>query len=142
MQYNHHVLLGSLLIGFGCHGSDAVEISPTGAPSAAPDAATAPSAAPDAAQPLPAPVVDAAPPPLIDAALPSDATTKSKRLGKHGDVCAVGTRHPRQSDDDPSAKVTPVECGPGLQCCYPCGIQGCDWVCHTQSECNMDRRRP
>jgi hypothetical protein len=23
----------------------------------------------------------------------------------------------------------PGECAEGLNCCYPCGIQGCDWVC-------------
>ena len=58
-------------------------------------------------------------------------------LGKHGDVCSYGERHP-QGERLPA----PAECGPGLQCCYPCGIQGCDSVCHTPDECNTDRMRP
>ena len=33
-------------------------------------------------------------------------------------------------------------CAEGLSCCYPCGIAGCDSVCHTQVECQMDRMRP
>lgn len=58
----------------------------------------------------------------------------SPPIGGHGAVCRRGA----QSPDD-----TPVyECGPGLQCCYPCGIAGCDSVCHTPEECAMDRMRP
>jgi hypothetical protein len=65
------------------------------------------------------------------------ATAKQKPIGQHGDVCALGNR-PREDN----AKVAVVECGPGLACCYPCGIDGCDSVCHTADECNADQMRP
>jgi hypothetical protein len=57
------------------------------------------------------------------------------RVGKRGDVCRTGSRSGRADD-------LVVTCGPGLECCYPCGIEGCDWVCHTPSECEQDRERP
>jgi hypothetical protein len=41
--------------------------------------------------------------------------------GKAGDVCAVGDQHVGE-------KIA-VDCGPGFNCCYPCGIDGCDSVC-------------
>ncbi|MCB9752906.1 MAG: hypothetical protein H6713_23370 [Myxococcales bacterium] len=28
-----------------------------------------------------------------------------------------------------------VACAPPLRCCYPCGMEGCDYVCATGSEC-------
>lgn len=68
-------------------------------------------------------------------ALNKDDDEGPPAVGKHGDVCQLGEqRH--------GAPGRVVSCGPGLQCCYPCGIQGCDWVCHTPSECEMDSRRP
>jgi hypothetical protein len=36
----------------------------------------------------------------------------------------------------------PLPAAEGLSCCYPCGIDGCDSVCHTREECDMDRMRP
>ena len=33
---------------------------------------------------------------------------------QEGDVCGSGVSG---------------QCAPGLECCYPCGIQGCDFVC-------------
>lgn len=56
-------------------------------------------------------------------------------FGKHNDVCAYGGRSGPHFE-------TPPPCGPGLFCCYPCGIDGCDSVCHTEAECNADRTRP
>lgn len=26
-------------------------------------------------------------------------------------------------------------CPSGMQCCYPCGVQGCDWVCASPEQC-------
>jgi hypothetical protein len=63
-------------------------------------------------------------------AKPDDGTAQ---VGNHGAVCAVGGRH--RGDDAPKV----VECTAGLQCCYPCGIDGCDSVCMTQAECNVKR---
>jgi hypothetical protein len=123
------VLLASLV--FGCHGRDNGELAPVGA--------TAPRVAP-APVPTPMPSLDAAafdaPVPVDAARSPDAAVRAAKHLGTHGQICALGSRHPED------ASVTPVECGPGLQCCYPCGIQGCDSVCHTRAECDLDRRRP
>lgn len=93
-------------------------------------------------------VVDAAPD-VVDAGARVDARAKvvapprptltdddeGAPVGKHGDVCRRGERHL----GDPGRVVS---CGPGLSCCYPCGIQGCDWVCHTPQECAVDSRRP
>jgi hypothetical protein len=33
-------------------------------------------------------------------------------------------------------------CAEGLSCCYPCGTDGCDSVCHTPEECQVDQMRP
>jgi hypothetical protein len=97
--------------------------------------ATAP---PPATQPAP-PVVAVATPDaaLVDAAVDAGvlADAATKQLGKHGDVCRFGIRHERAGGGP-----APVECGPGLRCCYPCGIQGCDFTCMTPAECNV--RRP
>ena len=49
--------------------------------------------------------------------------------GNEGAVCAFGDRHKGSGE--------PVACGPGLNCCYPCGIDGCDSVC-MRGECPTD----
>jgi hypothetical protein len=68
-------------------------------------------------------------------ARPPDAPPPAKAAG-HNEVCRAGTR---SGNPDPMAARA---CEPGLECCYPCGIEGCDWVCHTPAECAVDRRRP
>jgi hypothetical protein len=81
--------------------------------------------------PLDAPVIDAQ---VIDASVAVDAAVppadaamkKGPKLGKLGDVCARGARGNR---DEGSVSRPVLTCGPGLQCCYPCGIPGCDSVC-------------
>jgi hypothetical protein len=106
----------------GCHGPE-------------PERAAPPTPTADA-QRLDAPTIDAA---IVDAspdAPAPDAAIAKARTGKHNEVCRTGTRGPLRE-----SKVV-VACGSGLQCCYPCGIAGCDWVCHTAAECQMDRRRP
>ena len=50
-------------------------------------------------------------------------------VGKEGDVCHVGRQH--------EGNAVAVECGPGLNCCYPCGIDGCDSVCRV-GDCPTD----
>ena len=70
-------------------------------------------------------VVDAA---TVDAAARPDAAVKPRpKLGKLGDICAKGSRA-MNLDEGPMSRPV-VTCGPGLICCYPCGIQGCDSVC-------------
>jgi hypothetical protein len=106
----------------GCHGPE-------------PERAAPPIPVADAPRPD-APSLDAA---IADAPLdasPVDAAIVDKRKGKHNEVCRTGTRSPLGE-----SRVV-VACGSSLQCCYPCGIAGCDWVCHTAAECQMDRRRP
>lgn len=61
------------------------------------------------------------PPPAIDAAA----------VGGEGAICRVGEQHP------PGEVVEAVECAAGLQCCYPCGIPGCDSVC--MADCGPPR---
>ncbi len=46
-----------------------------------------------------------------------------RRYARRGEVCRVGTRRDR------SRAVVARPCAPGLRCCYPCGIPGCDSVC-------------
>ena len=71
---------------------------------------------------------------LVDA--PVDALVDAGvKLGKRGDVCRWNVPH--QNTGGPPY---PVKCGPGLNCCYPCGIQGCDFTCMTKTECDV--RRP
>jgi hypothetical protein len=53
----------------------------------------------------------------------------------HGAVCRLGERSLQAHEGR-----TILECDAGLHCCYPCGIQGCDFTCMTQAECNV--RRP
>lgn len=50
--------------------------------------------------------------------------------GNQGAVCAYGRRHVADAPVEP-----PAVCGAGLQCCYPCGIDGCDSVCATPEQC-------
>jgi hypothetical protein len=49
--------------------------------------------------------------------------------GKEGAVCAFGDQHKGSGE--------PVACAPGLNCCYPCGIDGCDSVC-MRGDCPTD----
>lgn len=53
-----------------------------------------------------------------------DAAPLAKHDGTAGAVCGWGEEH----TDDRSLPA-PGECQPGLTCCYPCGIEGCDDVC-------------
>jgi hypothetical protein len=46
----------------------------------------------------------------------------SATTGGEGAICAVGAQN-----QDPNAQA--VACAEGLECCYPCGIEGCDSVC-------------
>lgn len=63
--------------------------------------------------------------PTVDNATSTgNATTGDKPgTGKEGDVCHLGREH--------VGSAVAVDCGPGLSCCYPCGIDGCDSVCMT-----------
>ncbi len=66
---------------------------------------------------------------------PSEPGPERERPGPaqpaaHGEVCS--------SADHGVSRP----CAEGLSCCYPCGIDGCDSVCHTAEECQMDRMRP
>lgn len=70
--------------------------------------------------------------PPSNLASPSDAD--ESKLGNHGAVCQLGRRHENTAG---APKV--VECSEGLSCCYPCGIQGCDFKCMTPAECNVKR---
>lgn len=102
-----------------------------------------PPVAPAPRDPPPAPadaavVVDAAAPPA-DAA-PARVRRPPRPRNNHGAICQLGER--RRSSPDPGRLPRVETCGPGLECCYPCGIQGCDWVCHTPQECAVDRTRP
>lgn len=53
----------------------------------------------------------------------------------HNEVC-----YARDRSSDSGHEV--ATCAEGLECCYPCGIPGCDSVCHTPEECQVDMTRP
>jgi hypothetical protein len=58
--------------------------------------------------------------------------------GGAGAVCRLGEE--RESMRRPGPRAVKVEdCGPGLQCGYPCGIPGCNWVCMTPAEAQHPR---
>lgn len=61
------------------------------------------------------------PPSTVDNATPAGKPADKPAIGKAGDVCHVGRQH--------EGSRVAVDCGPGLNCCYPCGIDGCDSVC-------------
>ena len=65
------------------------------------------------------------PAPTVDNATSTDQTTPTDKtgVGTEGDVCHLGRQH--------VGSAVAVDCGPGLSCCYPCGIDGCDSVCMT-----------
>lgn len=48
---------------------------------------------------------------------------RDKIDGSEGAVCGWGNQHDGESLPEPDG------CDPGLTCCYPCGIDGCDSVC-------------
>ena len=60
-----------------------------------------------------------------------DPPGDSPTAGGPGSICAVGDQHPE------GTTVTAVACADGLQCCYPCGIDGCDSVC--MADCGPPR---
>ena len=51
-----------------------------------------------------------------------------KTDGTEGAVCGWGHRNTERHD-------APAACQAGLQCCYPCGIDGCDSVCEAVTDC-------
>ena len=78
------------------------------------------------------------PPSTVDNTTPNDDPGKSpagdkpvdtSSVGKAGDVCHIGRQH--------AGSAVAVDCGPGLNCCYPCGIDGCDSVCMA-GDCPTD----
>jgi len=101
--------------------------------------ATRPDTALATTEPAPTPTVVASPPqepgptpPVVVSPLPQPVPppTVAGPPAAHGEMCASADH-----------SVTRA-CAEGLYCCYPCGIEGCDSVCHTQQECDMDRMRP
>ena len=56
-------------------------------------------------------------------------------IAQHNEVCYA---RDRETEEGRQVAV----CAEGLGCCYPCGIPGCDSVCHTAEECRMDEMRP
>jgi hypothetical protein len=60
--------------------------------------------------------IDAAP---VDAPLDARTIDAGPRPAREGEVCKKGR-----------GSLAPERpCEHGLHCCYPCGIQGCDFVC-------------
>ena len=98
----------------------------------------------DAAAPA-APHIDAAPDaPHIDAApdalqidgAPAAPRTDAARAVPRSDAAAIdaGTHYAREGEvcrkGGARGALSPeTPCEPGLHCCYPCGIQGCSYVC-------------
>lgn len=67
----------------------------------------------------------------------TDAGRPAPRLGNHDEVCRFGARRGPKLQ----GKVARV-CGAGLECCYACGVAGCDSICRTPKECALDAHRP
>ena len=61
----------------------------------------------------------------------SGSGTAAVTPGGEGTICRAGEH---RGPDNP---VEARPCEEGLQCCYPCGIQGCDSVC--MADCGPPR---
>ncbi len=48
------------------------------------------------------------------------------QLAQQGEVCRSGGENPESIQRG---------CAEGFNCCYPCGMEGCDYVCATPDEC-------
>jgi hypothetical protein len=104
------LLAFALLLG-ACGGSHPASTSPEPTSTSSSSTATSVATAPDAAAtPAPDDAVAREPLPRHD--------------GTAGAVCYWDNER-----SDASSLPTPAECQPGLTCCYPCGIDGCDDVC-------------
>jgi hypothetical protein len=49
-------------------------------------------------------------------------------IAEEGRVCRYGSLAPVPEEPPPP-------CPEGLSCCYPCGVEGCDWVCADAETC-------
>ena len=58
---------------------------------------------------------------------------------RKGEVCRSGAA---SSLEDPKKRSVNRKCQAGLQCCYPCGAFGCDWICATKAQCNSWKKLP
>lgn len=111
------------------------EPAPEPGPARIDEPAREPEPEPEPPSEVPAPILDPA---------PGEAPAEPKPAAKgarQGAVCRTGTRPAIDEGGKPREPVR-RDCQAGLQCCYPCGIAGCDWVCATPTECNAWRTRP
>lgn len=57
-----------------------------------------------------------------------EVTEPPDHVQGEGQVCRYGTLAPMPEEPPPP-------CPEGLSCCYPCGLEGCDWVCADAETC-------
>jgi hypothetical protein len=77
--------------------------------------------------------VDAGVKPKGKSALRS-AVPSRRKVGKAGDVC--------QCNPERGKQCVAVPCGAGLGCGYPCGVQGCNFVCMTDEDAEEAKFMP
>jgi hypothetical protein len=101
-----------------------------------------------AREPEPEPEPELEPPSEVQAPPPDPAPGEepagpkpAAKGARRGAVCQTGTR-PAIDEDGKTREPVRRDCQAGLQCCYPCGIAGCDWICATPTECSAWRTRP
>ena len=68
-----------------------------------------------------------------DSTLSTRDSDADGQLAPQGEVCRSGMENP-----DTISRA----CAEGLSCCYPCGMEGCDFVCATGDECSAWSRIP
>lgn len=68
------------------------------------------------------------------------ATTAAQPADADGPIiCRLGQRNASMQGEEPRQAQ---ECPTGTQCCYPCGIAGCDWHCASPELCASWRALP
>ncbi|HVV85721.1 MAG TPA: hypothetical protein VHE35_21830 [Kofleriaceae bacterium] len=65
----------------------------------------------------------------------SGSGSAEKKVVGHNETCFS-----REGERGGGKEV--ADCADGLECCYPCGIPGCDSVCMTHEECEESITRP
>ncbi|MBW2527921.1 MAG: hypothetical protein JRI23_27320 [Deltaproteobacteria bacterium] len=89
--------------------------------------------------PQPSPTASATSPPSGTASRRADGGPRPTQAQRQ--VCRLGSLDMTPPGEATHARVA-TPCAAPLQCCYPCGMAGCDWICATPEQCRAWSTRP